>query len=222
MPSSLAGGGLAGHTAARHRAAAMRPDDRRQAIIEATLPLLCELGASVTTSQIARAAGIAEGTIFRVFEAKHDLLLAALAAAMSADAEVARIAEISLEVPLAERLVGALAATSDYQDRLWSLIRLFRHSGLQHHGEGMQHKDHLPRQQMERIGDAIARLFEPERALLRQEPRTCARLLLGLAFASRLHEPEPSHASLQAVQLVDLFLNGAFDRSIGGEHQAHV
>ena len=55
----------------------MAPDERRKAIVEATLPLLAQYGAGVTTRQIAEAAGIAEGTIFRVFPDKPALLMAA-------------------------------------------------------------------------------------------------------------------------------------------------
>ena len=65
------------------RAAAMAPDERRKAIVEATLPLLAQYGAGVTTRQIAEAAGIAEGTIFRVFGDKRALLLAAAEAVMN-------------------------------------------------------------------------------------------------------------------------------------------
>ena len=43
-------------------------------IVEATLPLLLEHGEMVTTRQIAEAAGIAEGTIFRVFADKDELI----------------------------------------------------------------------------------------------------------------------------------------------------
>jgi AcrR family transcriptional regulator len=65
------------------RAAAMAPEERRKAIVEAALPLLAEYGGGVTTRQIAEAAGIAEGTIFRVFEDKRALFLAAAEAVMN-------------------------------------------------------------------------------------------------------------------------------------------
>ena len=45
-------------------------------IVEAMLPLLLEHGEMVTTRQIAEAAGIAEGTIFRVFADKDELIAA--------------------------------------------------------------------------------------------------------------------------------------------------
>jgi AcrR family transcriptional regulator len=54
----------------------MAPEDRRRAIIDAVVPLLAQYGGDVTTKQIADAAGIAEGTIFRVFPDKRALLLA--------------------------------------------------------------------------------------------------------------------------------------------------
>jgi AcrR family transcriptional regulator len=56
----------------------MSPDDRRTALVEATLPLLLQHGRSVTSKQIAEAAGVAEGTIFRVFDSKDDLVTATL------------------------------------------------------------------------------------------------------------------------------------------------
>src|SRR4051794_40137874 len=55
----------------------MPPDDRRKAIVSALVPLIVERGGEVSTREIAQAAGIAEGTIFRVFPDKKSLLLAA-------------------------------------------------------------------------------------------------------------------------------------------------
>ena len=51
-------------------------------IVAAALPLVAEYGAKVTTSQVARAAGIGEATIFRVFADKEELLDAVLAEAL--------------------------------------------------------------------------------------------------------------------------------------------
>src|SRR5437868_14404684 len=51
-------------------------------IVQAALPLLIEHGEMVTTRQIADAAGIAEGTIFRAFPDKDALLAAVLEAAL--------------------------------------------------------------------------------------------------------------------------------------------
>jgi AcrR family transcriptional regulator len=64
------------------RASALPPGERRSMIVQATLPLLLEHGEMVTTRQIADAAGIAEGTIFRVFADKDELIAAVLDAAL--------------------------------------------------------------------------------------------------------------------------------------------
>src|SRR3954470_19356706 len=69
-PAARARGG------SRVRASRMSPDERRAAIVAAVLPLLEQYGGGGSTRRIAQGAGIAEGTIFRVFPDKRSLFLA--------------------------------------------------------------------------------------------------------------------------------------------------
>src|SRR5438067_714800 len=90
------------------RASALSPEKRREAIVSATLPLLVERGLSLTTRQIAEAAGIAEGTIFRVFPDKEALIDAVIETALDPAPLEARLAEIDTTLPLEDRLVLAV------------------------------------------------------------------------------------------------------------------
>lgn len=87
------------------RAKPLAPDERRQALIDATLPLLLEHGRTVTTRQIAEAAGVAEGTIFRVFDAKDDLVLAAIEHALDFEPFLRDLEAIEPDQPLRQRLL---------------------------------------------------------------------------------------------------------------------
>ena len=62
----------------RERAKPLAPDERRAAIVDAVIPLLREKGRDVSTREIAEAAGVAEGTIFRAFGDKESLIAAAI------------------------------------------------------------------------------------------------------------------------------------------------
>lgn len=63
----------------RERAKPMAPEDRRDAILDAVIPLLKVSGRDVSTRQMAEAAGVAEGTLFRAFGDKESIITAAIA-----------------------------------------------------------------------------------------------------------------------------------------------
>jgi AcrR family transcriptional regulator len=62
----------------RTRAQPMSPEERRSSIIDAVVPLLKDHGRDVSSREIAEAAGVAEGTIFRAFGDKETLISAAI------------------------------------------------------------------------------------------------------------------------------------------------
>lgn len=56
----------------------MSPDERRSHILDAVIPLLRANGRDLSTRQIAEAAGVAEGTLFRAFGDKDAIITAAV------------------------------------------------------------------------------------------------------------------------------------------------
>jgi AcrR family transcriptional regulator len=96
----------------RERAPRMSPEARRAAIVAAALPLVVRHGSGVLTADIAAAAGIAEGTIFRVFPDKEALLAACLASVADTTEVHEQLVEIddeSLEPAVARAIDVVLA-----------------------------------------------------------------------------------------------------------------
>ncbi|GAA1283021.1 TetR/AcrR family transcriptional regulator [Saccharothrix xinjiangensis] len=196
-------------TQRRRRAPAMSLEDRREAIVQATVPLLFEHGANVTTSQVAKAAGIAEGTVFRAFKDKQELIRTCVHAVLVADAELELIEQARRFGTLAERLSWAAGAVSGYLDRMWTLAGVLRDSGFDprdKHGEHGEH--HGPQAQMQRLSERVASLFDPGDRL-RVDPSLAARLLLGLVFTNRMQGKGFGETTADVDQLVEVFLHGA-------------
>lgn len=146
------------------RAPALPAAERRIALIEATLPLLHEHGRSVTTRQIADAAGVAEGTIFRVFNSKDELIDEAVLHAFRSSTFVAQLEEVDPGLPLRERL---LAITRLLQERYISTFGLIRALGTMG-PPAVVKADHGRHEDWRRHVDlAMVRLVEPDAALLR-------------------------------------------------------
>jgi len=111
----------------RERARPLSPEERLDKLVDVTLSLLREHGRAVTTRQIAQAAGVAEGTIFRVVESKEELVELAIARAFQPGALVDRILEIDADQPLRDRLVKLSAIL---QQRFRATFELMKKVGM--------------------------------------------------------------------------------------------
>ncbi|MEU7025911.1 helix-turn-helix domain-containing protein [Streptomyces sp. NPDC046275] len=187
----------------RRRAPAMSPERRREMIIQTAIPLIAEYGAAVTTAKIARAAGIGEGTIFRVFADKEELLHACMAEALSPEHAVRELDAIDMDQPLADRLVEAAEALQAHLSRMGAIAGSLGHGGGKHPGTVRGAGRH---ESTTRIRAALADLLEPDRAALRRPPEQIAALFFGLLFTQPRTDEEPD---LTPRELVELFLHGA-------------
>lgn len=192
----------------------MTVEERRAAILTVAVPMLIEHGANVKTSEIAKAAGIAEGTLFRAFKDKQELFVACLYAVLESEAEVAEIERIDRSLPLAERLTAAVRSVADYQTRLWSVMVAIRSAGVD--ARSGEKRFDGPPTAMVRISSAIAALFDAEQ--LRIPTDLAARLMLGSVFSNRLQSEGMGDSGADLDELVDLFLHGVLRQPDGGKH----
>lgn len=201
------------------RAAPMHPDDRRQAILSTLVPLIVERGGEVSTKEIAAAAGIAEGTIFRVFPDKRSLMLAAAEEAINPAHGQEQFEEAMRGVEgLRDRIVVATERVLERMHLTMSVMVSIRPHLMALHEEHHRSPGEAPKlgpppfvmRAQEDLTRRLAGLFEPHRAELSVTPEIAAHALRSLIFgASR---PELGlGAALTPDQIADLVLHGVLD-----------
>ncbi|GAA1917158.1 TetR/AcrR family transcriptional regulator [Nocardioides hwasunensis] len=178
----------------------MAPDDRRAALVTATVPLLVEHGRTVTTKQIADAAGVAEGTIFRVFDSKDDLVTTALEQALDLEPFIAQLQQVDPDQPLAALLLEVVEL---FQHRFERVFTLMSRMGLVGPPKARRHME----AERERVALILEALAEPHRAELRVPPGHLMHMVRLLTFSGTHPHISDGHP-LTAEEIVDTVLHG--------------
>jgi len=158
----------------------------------------------VSTKQIAEAAGVAEGTIFRAFATKEELIDAVIEDAFDTQRTCDELAQVDPALSLEERLTAAVIIL---QERLRRIFSLF--GSLRLRKEPHDHDNFRAKQQAdyELINCAIASLIKPDQDRLRLDVRDAASALRTITF-SITHPMLGDPRRIEPQQIVDLVLYG--------------
>jgi len=195
-----------------------QPSPTRERLRAAALTLFVQKGvAETTTRDLAAMAGVAEGTIFRVFPDKKALMLAAAEEAINpADGAVAWEQAMSEIGPLRDKVVAAAQRVLDRMRMTMTVMFAVRRHLGSHEELHQRDKKHFGPPQF--VIDAQAELhrrltgiFEAHRDELAVDPEVAAVALRSLIFGASRPELGMTPA-LTAEQIAELLLSGVTTR----------
>lgn len=202
------------------RAAPLPPEERRTSILAAVQDLILERGTAVTTRDLAAAAGVAEGTLFRVFEDKTTLVREAVFAAIDPSHMLEAMRVIDPDDPLDERVAQVMQVGRQRVERTVAWMSLLHQLGRPEHGSDPHGKSAAWQEKRRTVSAAIraelARLLAPDAARLRIAPEEAAELLETVLVGSAVRAVESARsgellAAIDPRALASFFLSGVLD-----------
>jgi len=193
------------------RARPLRPDERRADIIAAVTPLLIEHGGAVTSRQLADAAGVAEGTVFRAFGDKDSLIRAALDAHRDPALLWSELDGIDAERDAATAITRILALLTDRLSVIVPLsIAVHRIRPAPDEAERERHHDQLQQRSRE-LTEHIAGVLQPHASSLAASPEVVAGYLRMVATAAAMPHLHPGDDT-SVGEIAALVLDGVVRR----------
>lgn len=190
----------------RSRAPALPAPERRRVIVEAAIPLIAEYGRGVTSGQIARAAGVAEGTIYRVFPDKPSILRSCLVRVVDTSDLERDLHQASAGTTVERRLEATAAAVHRHLSRALPVALALgavtgrAETGGDVGGEGPGG--------FERMVAVVGRHLSREAGTFRARPVTVARVLVALVFGATFQEIHTGAPHLEAREVAGVILSG--------------
>jgi AcrR family transcriptional regulator len=187
----------------------MSPEDRRAQIVDAAIPLVMAHGVAVTSKQIAEAAGVAEGTVFRAFGDKDAVIEAAVTKYLDPEPLREQLRRIDPSVSLDFTVRQVVSALQDRFRGMFTMMAALGRSGP---------PERRPSSSSD-YASIVTELVQPELDRLRIPAERVAPFLRLLAFASSIEVFQAS-MPIGLDELVDLAVHGIAGEAPAGEAPA--
>lgn len=159
------------------------------------MPLLVEYGPDLTSKQIAEAAGVAEGTIFRAFGDKEALIDATIEKFLDPEPLRRDLRAIPIELTLDEKMIRIVELMRKRFSDVFRVMAAFR-------------KPHQPNHDARRIfGEIVSEVLSGHTDELNWSPERTAHVIRLLTFASSL-KPFNTGMEFDSRELTTVLLYG--------------